>query len=111
LGNIVGTNKYSGAVLAPNGKIYCVPHLATEILEIDPTTNTTKLFGNFEGFNKYISGILAPTGKIYCAPYEETRILEISNVNIPNLIGSDAQIPTNLVDLQTSNYNKYYNKL
>ena len=34
-------NSWYGGVLAPNGKIYCVPSSASSVLIIDPATNTT----------------------------------------------------------------------
>ena len=34
------TGGYEGGVLAPNGKIYCVPNTATSVLIIDPATDT-----------------------------------------------------------------------
>ena len=36
----IGNNWYGG-VLAPNGKIYCIPSSATSVLIIDPATGTT----------------------------------------------------------------------
>jgi hypothetical protein len=59
--------KWTGGVLAPNGKIYCPPTLdATSILVIDPTNDTTTTFGSL---NKvWAGGVLAPNGKIYFIP-------------------------------------------
>ena len=34
-GSLSGTNKWFGGVLAPNGKIYCVPSDSEQVLEID----------------------------------------------------------------------------
>ena len=45
-GSLGGGSKWRGGVLAPNGKIYCVPFGSAQVLEIDPTTNTTNLFGS-----------------------------------------------------------------
>ena len=42
-GNLTGTSKWIGGVLAPNGKIYGIPRNATQILEFDPVTQTTNL--------------------------------------------------------------------
>ena len=107
-----GTYKWSGGVLAPNGKIYFAPLNSTKILQLDPTTNTTTLIGSvYEGADQWYGGVLAPNGKIYFAPLNSTQILELPDVNIPNVIGSDANIPADLSTLATSNYNKYYNKL
>ena len=105
------TQKWAGGVLAPNGKIYGIPANATQVLEIDPSNNTTSLFGSLTGNGKWAGGVLAPNGKIYGIPLNSTQILKISNVNSPNVIGSDANIPASLANLATSNYNEYYNKL
>ena len=106
-----GGNKWSGGVLAPNGKIYFIPFNASQILMFDPLTNSISLVGNtYIGSNKWNGGVLAPNGKIYFTPHVGPRILELSGVSSPNIIGSDALIPLDLADLPTSNYNKYYNK-
>ena len=73
--------KWIDAVLAPNGKIYCVPYNATQVLEIDPNTNTTTLIGSvYSGTFKWVGAALAPNGKIYCVPYNATQILEIDPI-------------------------------
>ena len=53
--------------------------------------------------------MIAPNGKIYGVPSAETHILEI-NLGIRPQV-ADMQIPSNLANLATSNYNKYHNKL
>ena len=108
-GSFSGTDKWFGGVLAPNGKIYCVPNNSTQILVIDPATNTTALFGNFSGNIKWLGGVLAPNGKIYYVPGNSTQILVIDTKAEPN--STDLQIPNDLTILSISNYNKYYNKL
>ena len=75
--------KWSGGVIAQNGKIYCVPVNATDILVIDPVANTATrsnmgvLMG---GTNKWRGGVLAGNGKIYFAPYNATDILVIDPI-------------------------------
>jgi hypothetical protein len=106
-----GSTKWSGGVLAPNGKIYFAPYKVSQILELNPTTNTTQLVGSvYSGYLKWSGGVLAPNGKIYFALQTALQILELSGVDNPNVIGSDTLIPSNLSNLPTSNYNKYYNK-
>ena len=80
------TSKYGGGVLAPNGKIYCIPSNATNVLIIDPTTNTadTTTITGLTGTNKYSSGVLAPNGKIYGTPFDSTNVLQI-NTGLPTL--------------------------
>jgi hypothetical protein len=79
-GNLTGTLKWYGGVLAPNGKIYCVPNSATEVLIIDPATNTTdrtSISTGLSGSNKWYGGVLAPNGKIYCVPRNAEEVLII----------------------------------
>jgi streptogramin lyase len=40
------TGKYAGITSAANGKLYCAPYNATQVLEIDPVTGTTALIGS-----------------------------------------------------------------
>ena len=111
--SVIGSGlKWRGGVLAPNGKIYGIPANTTKILEIDPVNQTTSLFGNVGNSDSdWYGGVLAPNGKIYCIPLNATQILVIDNLDTPNIIGSDANIPASLANLATSNYNEYYNKL
>jgi len=71
-----GSDAYGGGVLAPNGKIYCIPASATAVGVIDPTANTftTPVSGSAPGSIAYIGGVLAPNGKIYCIPYAATAV-------------------------------------
>ena len=74
------TYKWLGGVLAPNGKIYCVPRNAADILIIDPSTNTatrSNMGVSLTGSEKWLGGVLAANGKIYCAPVNATDILII----------------------------------
>ena len=85
-----GRYKWVGAALAPNGKIYCAPHIAAQVLEIDPVTKTTALIGSvYSGAAKWAGATLAPNGKIYCAPAGAAQVLEIDPVTkTTTLIGS-----------------------
>jgi hypothetical protein len=76
-GSLSDTYKWIGGVLAPNGKIYGIPSNSTQVLEIDPATQTTTLFGSLSGTGKWIGGVLAPNGKIYGIPRNSTQVLEI----------------------------------
>lgn len=76
-------NKWSGGVLASNGKIYCVPYDATTILVIDTNTNTAvmdTLGATLTGTAKWFGGVLGSDGKIYCIPHSATNILVIDPV-------------------------------
>lgn len=77
-GTITGTGAgdyaYEGGVLAPNGKIYCIPCNATTAAVIDPITNTFTTFGTAAGNAAFLAGVLAPNGKVYCIPYGSTSV-------------------------------------
>jgi hypothetical protein len=63
------TGNYNAAVLHPNGKIYCPPLAASNVLIIDPANATTQLqsYGlTFSGSSQYNAAILGPDNKIYC---------------------------------------------
>ena len=78
-GSLSGTAKWVGGVLAPNGKIYGIPHNSTTVLEIDSVAQTTTTFGSLSGTFKWAGGVLAPNGKIYGIPIDSTTVLEIAN--------------------------------
>jgi len=71
------SGKWEGGVLAPNGKIYGIPHNSTAVLEIDPASRTATTFGSLSDSGKWIGGVLAPNGKIYGIPCNSTAVLEI----------------------------------
>jgi hypothetical protein len=82
--NFSGSDKWFGGVLAPNGKIYGIPHNSTSVLIIDPVTNTadTTTITGLTGINKWQGGVVAPNGKIYCIPGNNTSVLVI-NTGLP----------------------------
>lgn len=75
------TTMWSGGVLGPDGKIYCIPFNAGYILVIDPVEQTVYNLAdsNNSKINVedtcgstsmcYCGGVLGPDGKIYCIPY------------------------------------------
>jgi len=77
-----GGKKWYGGVLAPNGKIYCVPGAAASVLIIDPQTDsadTSTISGLTvaDSSPNWLGGVLAPNGKIYCIPWEASNVLII----------------------------------
>jgi len=78
-----GSNKWYGGVLAPNGKIYCVPGAATSVLIIDPQTDIadTSTISDIPLTGgpspDWLGGVLASNGKIYCIPWEASNVLII----------------------------------
>jgi hypothetical protein len=81
------SGKFAGGVLAPNGKIYCVPFNANYVAIINPytktvdTTSITNVQGGRTNSAKWYGGVLAPNGKIYCVPYNASNILIINTLN------------------------------
>jgi hypothetical protein len=95
LNDTTSTYKYAGGVLAPNGKIYCIPLVANNVGIIDPNTNTidTTTIPTATG-GKYLGGVLAPNGKIYCIPGSATNVGIIDPV-------------TNTIDTTTISMTRY----
>lgn len=62
-------NAYLTAVAGPNGKIYFIPFLATDIIVVD-TTTTPATASNLTPLatSQYVGGCLGTDGKIYCVP-------------------------------------------
>ena len=79
-GSISGSYLYLGAILAPNGKIYAIPQYATNVLVVDPATDTVSTIGYVPGGDKYVGGILAPNGNIYGFQHDATGVLKINPV-------------------------------
>ena len=78
--NNPATYKYLGGVLAPNGRIYCMPGTENNVGIINPYNNTIDTT-SISGINpapvanlKYLGGVLAPNGKIYCIPLFATNV-------------------------------------
>lgn len=79
--SLTDLDKWYGGSLAQNGKIYCAPFDATDILVIDPIKNTairTNMGLDLSGDAKWKGSVLAPDGKIYCIPYTATDFLIIN---------------------------------
>ena len=95
--SLSGGYDWNGGVLAPNGKIYCVPSNSSDILIIDPVANTatrSNMGASLSGSSKWIGGVLAPNGKIYCVPGNSSDILIIDkNSSVPALDIKDCLSP------------------
>jgi len=72
----VGSAKWHGGVLADNGKIYCIPRGYSQMLEIDPSTDTTSLVGSVLTLHgeKYLGGVYA-NGNVYGIPCTASSVL------------------------------------
>lgn len=86
-----GNAKWSGAAVAPNGKIYGIPACADHIVEYDPNTDIASLVGSdYTGcFYCWTRASLAPNGKIYGMPNMQTLGQPVSldpNTNTSTLL-------------------------
>jgi hypothetical protein len=82
---VLSTQSYNGAVLAPNGLIYCIPFIASNILIINPVTDSA-VYGVSSitptvASQRYQGGVLADNGLVYCIPYGATNIMMINPAN------------------------------
>ncbi|NBP03050.1 MAG: hypothetical protein EBU90_23635 [Proteobacteria bacterium] len=66
-----GSQAFSGAVLAPNGRIYMMG-LNQRIANVNPNDNTVTTYASN---GSYAGGVVAPNGKIYFMPYTATSFL------------------------------------
>jgi len=78
IGNYPGTQKWRGASLAINNRIYCAPFNHDNVLVIRTDEDTVYTIGTvIPGEGKYSGNVLGPNGKIYCIPYNATQIMVI----------------------------------
>jgi hypothetical protein len=68
-------SKWTGGVLAPNGKIYGVPNSANSVLIYDPISKQVDITSIpvISGASKWSGGVLAENNKIYCVPDATTN--------------------------------------
>jgi len=96
--DLSGTNKWRGGVLGLDGKIYCIPYTATDILVIDTIalTATRETFGlataALSAAAKWDGGVRTPDGRIFCAPYNSTTMLVIDPPNNTANVYTAAQL-------------------
>ena len=73
-GSFPGSASYSGGVLLPDGRVFCVPRFATTARIYDPVANAvTTPSGTYPGSTTaYIGGVLLPDGRVFCIPTNAT---------------------------------------
>lgn len=79
------------SVLATNGKIYGIPLVTTQVIQVDPTDDSYKLIGDVypSGGLKWAGSVLGINGKIYGVPDDFQQILEIDpTTETTRLIGN-----------------------
>ena len=80
---LTGSNKWSGIAAGADGKLYCGPYDATDILIIDPVAGTatrSAMGATLTGSAKWNGIAAGADGKLYCAPFNATDILIIDPV-------------------------------
>lgn len=78
------SNKYIGACMGADGKIYIIPSSAANVAVIDTIlgTGVGSTFGlTLSDSSKWTGGTMARNGKIYCAPANSTDVLVINTNN------------------------------
>ena len=102
-------DRWAGGVLAPDGKIYCIPKSSSFVLVIDPIKRTTSSFripNSYPAseyviafpslmYHRWSGGVLAPNGKIYCIPYNASEVLEIDPIERKSSIFGASASPFN----------------
>ena len=80
----VGSIKWAGGAVGPNGKLYFVPYGAQSIIEIDPDTlavlavaTFTTMAGKWRGMN------MTPNGKLYAIPGYAASVVEVDTLMLP----------------------------
>lgn len=67
-----------GGVVAPNGKVYCLPSPTGSILMIDPLSQTARPVAKLEDHTGlYYGAVLAPDGCIYGIPHGATKFFKL----------------------------------
>jgi serine/threonine protein kinase len=67
-----------GGVVAPNGKVYCLPSPSGSILAIDPVSQSAKHVAKVEdNTGLYYGAVLAPDGCIYGIPHGATTFFKL----------------------------------
>lgn len=87
-GNMTGSAKWYGIYQGANGKLYCVPYNATEVMVIDPSNDSISFIdsagattfggGNLSGAQKW-DGACVYGDSIYCSPSNATDFLKINS--------------------------------
>jgi len=63
---LTGSSKWYGGVLGPDGKIYGIPYISTDILIIEPVAGTatiSNMGATHTRTNKWKGGEISPDGK------------------------------------------------
>jgi hypothetical protein len=86
--------KWRCGAVAPNGKLYCVPHGSSRFLCVDPETLEVKEVGEpllDEGGSKFFGAVTAEIdGKLYCCPYSASHVYRFDpKTGVAEKVGAD----------------------
>jgi len=90
--------KWRCGAIAPNGKLYCVPHEAACFLSVDPEGLEVEQVGVpalAEGGAKFFGAVTAEDGKLYCCPYSSSHVYRYDPKT-----GAVEQVGPNLGDME-----------
>ncbi len=80
--------KYQGAILAPNGRIYGIPRMASQVVELEPFASSdpaVSLLGPMiGGADNWYGAALAWNGMIYCSVSDNNFPLRVDPDNLDN---------------------------
>ena len=79
VGTFEGAWKWHGGVVAPDGKVYCIPCSGTAVLVVDAARGAAETFGNAGGSQayKWNRACVGANGKIYAMPSHHPSVLVI----------------------------------
>ena len=104
---ITGNNLFCGAVMAPNGYMYLIPHAHTHVAKLDLSDDSIVNIGANLGAGtfKFNGGCLASNGLIYCTPATHGKSIVIDpEANTVTEIG--ATYCTTSAQFATAVYNR-----
>ena len=67
-----GGGAHVGGVLMADGRVFCVPFVATSASIYDPATGTVSAVAGFPGGGAYYGGVLMADGRVFCVPNNAT---------------------------------------
>jgi len=114
-GGDTGVDKWSGGVLGADGKIYCAPLDADNVLVIDPSkadSDNTKVQRLFSGVvttatassQRWMGGCVTPSGEIMFAPFDNDKALFIRPIRYYTNNQARLSIQFNETDLNSPAY-------